>query len=143
MESDDRDAPESLPEPTSRDLTRSRLALAAAFGLTLVVVVGWLAIHMLTVPDTHPIGGVVTAPECGGGYRIAGADVTVRDEKDQVIGATTTKQVNDGRATCSAIFSLVVPRAKFYQFKVGTHGGPSFSFDEMEQRHWGVTLSLG
>src|SRR5579884_259717 len=41
-------------------------------------------------PTTYLLTGTVDAPQCGAGYDIENAAVTVRDEHDVVIGATQT-----------------------------------------------------
>jgi len=41
-------------------------------------------------PTSYNLKGVLTAPECQGGYNISNADVTVRNEKNEVIATTTT-----------------------------------------------------
>jgi len=44
---------------------------------------------------------------------------------------------------CIATFALSVPRAQFYQLTIGTHGAPTYSFDDLQQRGWKVELSRG
>jgi len=44
--------------------------------------------------------------------------------------------------TCITTFKATVPRALFYQMTIGTHGAPTYSFDEMQKLGWKVTLSL-
>lgn len=49
--------------------------------------------------------------------------------------------VND--FACHASFTTTVPRAAFYQFRVGTHDGPTYSFDDLERQDWNMQLTLG
>jgi hypothetical protein len=34
-------------------------------------------------------------------------------------------------------------KARFYQVKIGTHGGPSYTYDEVKAMDWSLALSLG
>jgi hypothetical protein len=76
--------------------------------------------------------GTITAPECGGGYEIENANVDVRDQNDTLIGATTTGLDQGTGSGCTTSFSLQVPKATFYQAKIGTLGGPSYTFAELQ-----------
>ncbi len=79
------------------------------------------------------------------------ASLVVRGETNQVIGAGATLAnlanldhlhgFND--VLCRVKFSVTLPRASMYQTQIGTHGGPTYSFDELQARHWTVALSLG
>jgi hypothetical protein len=60
-----------------------------------------------------------------------------------LIGSTTTGFDDRDAAQCSVTFAVDVPKADYYQFKIGTHAGPSYSFDEMESNDWQLDLSLG
>ena len=90
---------------------------------------------------TFHITGTLTAPECGGGYEITFANVEVRDQNDKLIGSTTTGG-NEGSGRCSVSFETVVPKATFYQFTIGSHGGPAYTFEEMQDQDWNLDLSL-
>jgi len=88
--------------------------------------------------------GELTAPDCAGGYDIEGAQVTVRDEKNAVIGtATTSQDVSDTAAHCTVYFRDGLPKAKFYQVTIGTHGAPIYTFSQLTARHWRIFLVLG
>lgn len=98
-----------------------------------------------TPPEGRIIEGTLTAPECGGGYDIEGAPVELRDEKDELIGATTTgmNEPDRGWPNCVVAFTIEqVPRAKFYSLTIGTHDGPSYSYSEMGSFGWKIDLSL-
>lgn len=45
--------------------------------------------------------------------------------------------------SCLVTFTATVPRANFYQMTIGTHAAPTYSFDQMVQMGWAVSLSLG
>jgi hypothetical protein len=161
-------------------------------------------------PTNYKLTGKLTAPErcdnddySGGsssGYRIIGANVTVKNEAGEIVASTVTtvdpdmqgrqKQADDifdqakalsdqafplttarikaagalstpgpretdlknqsdllyaqGRAiqACVVDFTTVVPIAKFYQARVGTHDAPAYSFDEMLAQNFAIQLSL-
>ncbi len=105
----------------------------------LVAIAGFL----VTRPKHHTIDGSLSAPECGGGYEIVNANVEVRDQDNKVIGSTITGFDDRDSPQCSVTFTVDVPKADYYQIKIGTHAGPSYSFDEMESNHWRLDLSLG
>ncbi len=89
------------------------------------------------------VQGSLTAPECGGGHDIEFATVEVRDQSGKLIGSSTTSGNNsNGSYGCSVSFDVEVPKATFYQTEIGTHGGPSYSFEEMEGLQWQLDLSL-
>lgn len=86
--------------------------------------------------------GSLSAPECGGGYAIEFASVEIRDQQDRLIGSTTTGGDSGGGGSCSVDFETEVPKATFYQITIGSHGGPSYSFEEMQDMGFTVVLSL-
>jgi hypothetical protein len=86
--------------------------------------------------------GSLSAPECGGGYAIEFASVEIRDQQDRLIGSTTTSGDSGGGGSCAVDFATEVPKATFYQITIGTHGGPSYSFEEMQNMDFTVALSL-
>jgi hypothetical protein len=49
--------------------------------------------------------------------------------RPMLIGSTTTGFDDRDAAQCSVTFTVDVPKAD-YQFKIGTHAGPSYSFDD-------------
>jgi len=88
--------------------------------------------------------GVLSAPECGGGYNIENAQATVRNEKNAVIGtATTSDDVSDTSSVCTVWFRIGLPKAKFYQLTVGSHGAPVYTFAQLKTMSWKVILVLG
>lgn len=115
----------------------------------------WLVAVLLLVScgsDGQELKGSITAPECGGGYAITNANVTLRDGGNNVIGTTTTSDdvptegpgnVASDDDACHAEFTIAdVPEADFYQITVGTHDGPSYSLAEIEAQSWTMELSL-
>src|SRR5438094_116564 len=111
--------------------------LAIVVGLTVLVACG---------QKNHTVRGTITAPECGGGYAIGLATVEVRNESNTLIGTGTTSSASfqpgfstdpSGAVTgqqggCRATFSVTVPNAKFYKFRIGSHDGPAYSHADME-----------
>lgn len=113
-------------------------------GGLLVGVVGLAVFLIVRGGATYEIDGQLTAPECTEGYAIEGAAVTVRDQDGKVIGSGSTTLDDDFEdALCRVAFVVEVPRAEFYQFEIGTHGGPSYSFEELESLDWVLRVSLG
>jgi hypothetical protein len=98
-----------------------------------------------TVPQfTGVIMGVITAPSCFGGYAIGNASITIRDESDKIIAVGTTDQAELKGSGCVATFTVTkVPKAKFYQIKIGTHNGPTYSFEDLQAEGWTLKLFLG
>jgi hypothetical protein len=68
----------------------------------------------------------------------------VRDQSNNLVASTTTSS-NDKTITgkCHVVFAAVVPKAKFCQFKVGTHGAPDYTFAQMQGNNWHLDLSMG
>ena len=92
----------------------------------------------------YTMTGEIRAPECGGGYDLEGSAVEVRDQNDKLIGAATAgiNQAGVGEG-CTVEFSVRVPRASFYQLQFGTHGAPTYSFEDMVLTAWSLELTLG
>jgi len=89
--------------------------------------------------------GRLIAPECGGGYDLEDAQVTLRDESDEIIGTatTTSNRVAPLTAPCVVDFSISeVPEAKFYTIKIGTHAGPAWSAKELAAQDFDPELTL-
>lgn len=89
--------------------------------------------------------GRLIAPDCGGGYDLEDAQVTLRDESDEIIGTatTTTNRVAPLTAPCVVDFTISeVPTAKFYTIKIGTHSGPAWSAKELEAQDFDPELTL-
>lgn len=91
---------------------------------------------------TFTIDGTLEADECGGGYEITFASVDVRDQNGKLIGSSTTSGDEKPGFGCQVSFDVEVPKARFYQVEIGTHGGPSYSFEEMEAQNWQMDLVL-
>lgn len=107
-------------------------------------------------PAVYTLTGSITAPVCDEGYALDGAAVEVRDEHNTLIGtgSTTAHEVDSGgyrevgpghyiRTVCVGTFTVEgLPKAAFYQVRVGTHGGPAHSFDELQAAGWHLDLNL-
>jgi hypothetical protein len=122
-----------------------------AGGAVLVIAVGVVVALTLLggsdsavqLPARHDVTGTLTASECGGGYDIEFASVSVRNEADKLIGSGSTGGDESTIGGCEVTFTIEdVPRADFYQVEIGTHGGPSYSYAEMQQANWDLQLSL-
>jgi hypothetical protein len=152
-------------------------------------------------PVSYLLRGSITAPDCASGYNLDGAPVTIRNERNEVIGSgpaqvtyqtqqaeqriaqaqaamqsatnqlvntvngppsspqdavSRFRQANDAADAarrqyeqtasgfqCVAMFAVSVPEARFYQIQVGTHSGPSYSFDDLRTADFKLDLSLG
>lgn len=96
--------------------------------------------------DSAPaMDGRLIAPECGGGYDLEDAQVTLRNESDEIIGTatTTSNRVAPLTAPCVVDFSISeVPKAKFYTIKIGTHAGPAWSAKELASQDFDPELTL-
>jgi hypothetical protein len=138
---------QQLQPPSSRNWTPI-LVVGLLLGIVVVGLLGWLVLSSRggtsgPLAEKHDIKGSLEAPECGGGYDIEGAAVEVRDEKDKLIGAATTSFDQSSDAGCRVTFTVAdTPKASFYQVTIGTHGGPSYSYNEMKANDWTVSLSL-
>lgn len=106
-----------------------------AVGLTALVLIGCGA-------SAHKVTGTVSAPDCAKGYNLEHADVKIRNEKNDIIAATTTSSNTTNSYRCEVTFKASVPDAKFYQVTIGTHGAPSYSHSDMERKKWTLGLSL-
>jgi len=96
-----------------------------------------------TVPHGgHHLVGAIAAPSCDGGYAIAHAAVTVRDEHGTIIASGTTGDPDTRDTSCAAAFTLDVPAATFYQIRIGTHDGPVWSAAELAAQNWSPILTL-
>jgi hypothetical protein len=123
-----------------------RLALLCALGLAAVSST-WGPQHA-NAAKPYTIHGSLTASECDGGYDIERANVLVRDGHNRVRGVgTTSLDVNDSANNfdkpCKVTFKIGVPKLPFYQISIGSHGGPTYTFNEMVRHNWHITLSLG
>ena len=94
-------------------------------------------------PEGNTLTGSFEAPECGGGYDIKFAPVEVRDEGEKLIGSSTTRFDTFAGAGCVVTFTIQrLPEADFYQIEIGTHGGPSYTFQELEAANWDIEVTL-
>jgi len=89
----------------------------------------------------YPLTGTLTAPSCGGGYNLENTDVTIRNEKDEIIASATTS-ASTTTGTCTVKFSVEVPKASFYQLRIGTHGAPTYSFDDLQNLSFNLELGF-
>jgi hypothetical protein len=124
--------------------------LFVGLGLAVVIIglLGWLVLSSRgstsgPLAETHDVKGSLTASECGGGYDIENAAVEIRDEKDKIIGSTTTSSDVSSAVGCRVTFTVPdVPKASYYQVTIGTHGGPTWSYSVMKANNWNLDLSL-
>jgi hypothetical protein len=94
--------------------------------------------------EAHTLNGTLTAPGCGGGYEIEETAIEIRNESNTIIGNGSTGADQDSSSRCQVGFTVTdLPKADFYQIKIGTHGGPSYTLDELEANDWNLSLSLG
>lgn len=144
------EAPPAPPEvPTSWRITNAlgkmqdpKVAYGVAGVIALIVVLVF-KFSIFGGSATHQLTGILTAPECGDGYDVENASVEITDETGALIAATSTGFDAAAGGNCYVTWSAEVPDAEFYQLEVGTHGAPSYSFEEMERMNWTVRLSLG
>jgi hypothetical protein len=69
------------------------------------------------------------------------APVRVTDETGTLIGTTTTS--GDVGPLCTVTFTVKgLPTAKFYEVTIGTHQGPSYSYEELEASDWNIALEI-
>jgi len=90
----------------------------------------------------HRLVGSISAPECGGGYAIDAATVIVRDDHGAIIGTATTRDAAMNGDRCLANFGMDLPKARFYQIRIGSHDGPVWSYDDLQGHDWAVFLRL-
>ena len=136
--------------PEARRLLRRPLLVVlviAALVIAVGVAVGGgillLASDVSQRDEDHTVTGTLVAPKCGGGYALTNASVEIRDESDTLIGSGSTGINEDFGGKCSVSFQIEnVPKAEFYQFKVGTHGAPTYTYEEMQAQDWDLSLSL-
>jgi hypothetical protein len=139
----------SSPAPPSKGPGSTLPWIIAGAAVLVLIAVGGILLLGDDNPSDEPrpkrlfsLTGTLTAPECGGGYDLEFASVEIRDQQDRLIGSTSTSGDSGGSGSCSVDFEVEVPKATFYQITVGTHGGPSYSFEEMQANNFFVELSL-
>jgi hypothetical protein len=70
------------------------------------------------------------------------AFVEIRNQSNDLIGSGSTGSDSVGDQ-CRVAFTIEdLPKADFYQVKIGTHGGPSYTYDELQSHDWELNLSL-
>jgi hypothetical protein len=118
-------APPAAPEATvptvapARDTKERRKVPIVPVIIGAIILVAITSFLVLR-PKHHTIDGSLSAPECGGGYEIVNANVEVRDQDNKLIGSTTTGFDDRDAAQCSVTFTVDVPKADYYQIKIGT-----------------------
>lgn len=128
-------------------MSRSKRVGGAALSIFVTLsVFGCGGDNAKTAPGSRTMKGVLTAPECGGGYDLENSQVILRNEAEEIIGTGQT-QVNllKGLDTLCAVSFEVdeVPDADFYTVEVGTHSGPAWSKAELEALDFSPSLNLG
>jgi hypothetical protein len=135
---------------TPRRASRSLQMIGAAILVAALVVTGgivWASNRSKSSDEPNPaktysMEGTLSADDCGGGYEIEYASVDVRDQNDKLIGSATTSGDTGSGFGCEVDFDVEVPKATYYQVTVGTHGGPSYSFEELQAQNWRLDLTL-
>jgi hypothetical protein len=150
--------PPGTPSPPTRKVRPSGSFIAAMVIAGVLVVGGIIAAiasgldetdggsgssEPVETPEGNTLTGSLEAPECGGGYDITFATVEVRDESNKLIGSSTTGVDTLAGTGCVVEFTIQgLPEADFYQIEIGTHGGPSYTFEELETANWDIELTL-
>ncbi len=144
--------PSSQAETWATSTTKGKrnplILVGAGVAVVIIALLGWLVLSSrggTTGPlaEKHTIKGSLTASECGGGFDIENASVEIRDEKDKLIGSGSTGFDVSSGSGCKVEFTIPdVPKATFYQVTIGTHGGPSYSYQDMKSANWTIDLSL-
>jgi len=133
--------------PSSSVKRRSRLVIAIVVVAVVLLAVA-AAVYLFqtcsksSIAGTHTIKGTLSAPDKG--YDIANASVEVRDESGDIVAtgySSGYERTESGDVQVT--FAVDVPKRKFYTITVGTHEGPSYSFDELESNGWQLDLTLG
>jgi hypothetical protein len=81
-----------------------------------------------------------------GGYDdiSAGTQVNIRDGSGELLASSSLDAGEDMSIACTFTFTVDdVPKADFYSVEVGDRGDLSYSYDEMVENSWYVSLSLG
>ncbi|MEY3305726.1 MAG: PASTA domain-containing protein [Pseudanabaena sp.] len=103
---------------------------------------------------TKPLGSMsqkeIMALPCygSGGYKDiqGGMTVKIQDGSQNILalGATELGYFDGSTVVCSFKFQVNnVPKSNFYTISVGNRRGVNYSFDDMKNMGWKVTLSLG
>ncbi len=140
--------PPGSPPPSARNWTPILMG-GLVLALAIIGLLVWLVLSSrggTTGPlaERHTIVGTLEASECGGGYDITFANVEVRDESDKLIGSGATGANESTGGRCVVTFTIEdVPKASFYQIRIGSHDGPTYSYADMKAAGWTLQLTLG
>lgn len=134
------------PEPAiGRSHVVSRIIIVAAL---ILAVAGGVYLYKTfsksgLAEKTYTIHGELDAPYKNfKSYDIAHASVEVRDQSNELVGSTTSSGYAVGGLMPWVKFTVDVPKRNFYTITVGTHSGPSYSFQDLESLGWKVDLTL-
>lgn len=97
---------------------------------------------VLAISDTRTVGRF--GCEGDGGYSDlrTGAQVTVRDAANVIIGTGTLSEGRPNATDCLWFFRVEVPAATFYTVAVGRRSAPTYSRADLEGRGWTIRLEL-
>ncbi len=106
------------------------------------------------VPQASHVSVNWTGDSCAGSGGYAdfgpGMGVSVKNEKAEIIGTSTTIQGprvtaagDNWRYACEVDFTVPVPTAKFYSIEVGHRGATTYSFGQLVASKWQLVLTLG
>jgi hypothetical protein len=109
--------------------------------------------------DAHTIRGSVVLHDPDGNWRRgrrcqgsggysdirAGADVVIRDGDGNIIASGRLGEAAATSSTSCRLSFVVedVPRADFYTVEVGGRGGPSYSYEDLDDAGWEIDLEIG
>jgi hypothetical protein len=142
----------SMESALSRTPRKRRPLVVGLIIATAVIAVGvavgggilFFAVGISKSQEKHTLSGTLEAPDCAGGWDIANAVVEVTDESGKLIGSSSTGSNELTGHGCKVSFTVPdVPKAKFYQLKVGTHGAPSYSYSDLVGRGFDVSMTIG
>lgn len=98
------------------------------------------------VPDWSPGGQCDGSTTNGYGDLSAGAQVTVKNGSGRIVAVGTIREgkPNYDGATCTMPLKVSgIPKASFYQVEVSHRGELSYSYAQLQRRHWRVSLTIG
>jgi hypothetical protein len=93
-----------------------------------------------TLAGTYTIEGTLTAGDSD--YKIENAAVEVRDQGGNIVANGTTSANQSASFGAKVTYSVVVPKREFYKITIGSHGGPSYSFADLESMGWKLDQTL-
>ena len=104
----------------------------------------------LALSDSASFSGLSTGDSCygEGGYddMHSGAQVVVEDETGKTLGTGELGTGTYDGSSCDFAFSVAgVSKASFYRVSAGNSSrtGPQYSFADLSNRNWQVSLTLG